>query len=95
MLRWDSSLFFVVLSLVASAVQEWVATLCGLRAKNLRAGIQKLLGLEYAEKLYESSDHKELSKGEKDPVLYRSRNNEHGVARGPSEGKPRQILCIM
>ena len=60
-------LFFVVLSLVASAVQEWVATLCGLRAKNLRAGIQKLLGSEYAEKLYDHPLIKNLAKEKKIP----------------------------
>ena len=45
-------LFFVVLSLVASAVQEWIATVCALRSKNLRAGIENLIGDEYAEKVY-------------------------------------------
>ena len=44
--------FFVVLSLVASAVQEWIATVCALRSKNLRAGIENLIGDEYAEKVY-------------------------------------------
>ena len=44
--------FFVVLSLVASSVQEWIATVCALRSKNLRAGIENLIGDEYAEKVY-------------------------------------------
>ena len=41
-----------VLSLVASVVKEWISTLLGLRAKNLRKGIQTLIGDDYATKLY-------------------------------------------
>ena len=60
-------LFFVVLSLVTSTVQEWIATLCGLRAKNLRAGLQKLLGPEYATRLYDHPLIKNLAKENKLP----------------------------
>ena len=41
-----------MLSLVASVVKEWISTLFGLRAKNLRKGIQTLIGDDYATKLY-------------------------------------------
>ena len=36
--------FYVVLSLFASAVQEWIASVCALRSKNLRQGIGNLVG---------------------------------------------------
>ena len=39
---------YVSLSLVASAVQEWIASLLGLRSKNLWAGVKNLVGDEYA-----------------------------------------------
>ena len=40
--------FYVVLSLVASAVQEWIASVCALRSKNLRSGVENLIGSDYA-----------------------------------------------
>ena len=45
--------FYVVLSLVASAMQEWIASLFALRSKNLWAGVQTLIGETYAKKVYE------------------------------------------
>ena len=45
-------LLYSVLSLVASVVKEWISTLFALRAKNLRKGIQTLIGDDYATKLY-------------------------------------------
>ena len=44
--------FYVILSLVASSVQEWIASLLSLRARNLRSGVNNLIGDEYAKKLY-------------------------------------------
>ena len=46
------ALLYVVLSLAASAVQEWIASLWSLRSKNLRDGIVRLFGPEQAEKVY-------------------------------------------
>ncbi len=37
-------LFYIVLSLVASSVQEWIASMYGPRSKNLNAGIRRLDG---------------------------------------------------
>ena len=45
-------LFYIVLSLVASSVQEWFASMFGLRSKNLRAGIERLIGDQYAKRVY-------------------------------------------
>ena len=59
--------FYVVLSLVASAVQEWIASLCALRSKNLRKGVQNLIGDAYAKKVYEHPLIKNLSKDKKLP----------------------------
>ena len=59
--------FYVVLSLVASAVQEWIASLCALRSKNLQKGVQNLIGDEYAQKVYEHPLVKNLSKDKKLP----------------------------
>ena len=44
--------FYVVLSLVASAVQEWIASLFALRSRNLWAGVQTLIGEDYAALVY-------------------------------------------
>lgn len=44
--------FYVVFSLVASAVQEWIASFFGLRSKNLKSGVERLVGSDYAEKIY-------------------------------------------
>ena len=60
-------LFYVVLSLVASAVQEWIASLCALRSKNLRSGVRNLIGDVYAKKVYEHPLVKNLSKDNKLP----------------------------
>ena len=55
-------LFYVVLSLVASTVQEWIASMVGLRSRNLLKGIQNLIGDDYAEKVYEHPLVKNLTK---------------------------------
>ncbi len=60
-------LFYVVLSLVASAVQEWIASLFGLRSKNLSAGINRLIGDQYAQKVYGHPLIKNLAKENKLP----------------------------
>ena len=59
--------FYVVLSLVASAVQEWIASLFALRSKNLWLGVQNLIGNIYAQKVYEHPLVKNLSKKNKLP----------------------------
>ena len=59
--------FYVVLSLVASAVLEWIASLCALRSKNLRSGVQNLVGTEYAREIYKHPLVKNLSKSNKLP----------------------------
>ena len=59
--------FYVVLSLVASAIQEWIASLFALRSKNLRKGVQNLIGNDYAKKVYEHPLINNLSKDKKLP----------------------------
>ena len=59
--------FYVVLSLVASAVQEWIASLLALRSKDLRSGVRNLIGDVYAQKVYEHPLVKNLSKENKLP----------------------------
>jgi len=43
---------YVILSLLCSAVQEWVASVAGLRSKNLAAGIENLVGNDLARAVY-------------------------------------------
>ena len=45
-------LLFSSLRLVASVVKEWVSSVFALRAKNLRKGIQTLIGEDHASRLY-------------------------------------------
>ncbi len=54
--------FYVILSLVASAVQEWIASLLALRSKNLQSGIRNMIGKEYADKVYAHPLIKNLAK---------------------------------
>ena len=46
-------LLYTVLRLFASVVKERISTFLGLRAKNLKRGIQTLIGADYAAKLYD------------------------------------------
>ena len=61
------ALLYSVLSLVASVVKEWVSTLLSLRAKNLRKGIQTLIGDDYAQRLYGHPLVSTLAKDKKKP----------------------------
>ena len=55
--------FYVTLSLVCSSIQEIIASLLGLRSRNLKKGIENLIGNEYAQAMY---DHP-LIKGMRKP----------------------------
>ncbi|MCY4372403.1 MAG: hypothetical protein OXC31_01440 [Spirochaetaceae bacterium] len=59
--------FYVTLSLVCSSIQEIIASLLGLRSRNLRKGIGNLIGSEYAEALYDHPLIKGLRKPRKLP----------------------------
>lgn len=59
--------FYVILSLVASAIQEWIASLCKLRSRNLRAGIKNLIGEKYAKEVYDHPLIKNSAKPNKLP----------------------------
>jgi hypothetical protein len=54
--------FYVTLSLVASAAQEWVASFFGLRSTNLEEGIKRLVGDKYAKAVYAHPLIKNLSR---------------------------------
>ena len=45
--------FYVTLSLLCSSIQEIIASVLGLRSRNLRRGIRNLVGNEYAQALYD------------------------------------------
>ena len=60
-------LCYLMLSLFASAVQEWIASLFALRSKNLRKGIGNLISKEYAERFYDHPLIKKLAKSGKLP----------------------------
>ena len=59
--------FYVTLSLVCSSIQEIIASLFGLRSRNLKKGIRNLIGSEYAEALYDHPLIKGLRKPKKLP----------------------------
>lgn len=44
--------FYVLLSLVCSSIQEIIASIFGLRSRNLEKGIKNLIGREYARSVY-------------------------------------------
>jgi len=43
---------YVVLSLLASTIQEWIASFFGLRSRNLYKGVERLLGSGMAQEVY-------------------------------------------
>ena len=59
--------FHVTLSLVCSSIQEIIASLLGLRSRNLKKGIRNLIGNEYAEAVYDHPLIKGLRKPKKLP----------------------------
>ena len=59
--------FYVTLSLVCSSIQEIIASLLGLRSRNLKKGIENLIGTEYAAALYDHPLIKGLRKPKKLP----------------------------
>ena len=63
--------FYVVLSLICSALQELVASVFGLRSRNLARGIQNLLGDDYAKDLYSHPLIKYLAKHGQKPSYVR------------------------
>ena len=63
--------FYVVLSLICSAVQELVASVLGLRSKNLARGIHNLLGDDYAKEVYRHPLIKHLAKHRQKPSYVR------------------------
>lgn len=63
--------FYVVLSLICSAILELVASMLGLRARNLARGIDNLLGGGYSKKLYGHPLIKHLAMHGKKPSYVR------------------------
>lgn len=63
--------FYVVLSLICSAVQELVASVFGLRSSNLHKGIHNLLGDEHADEIFNHPLIKHLAKHGKKPSYIR------------------------
>ncbi len=59
--------FYVTLSLVCSSIQEIIASLLGLRSRNLKKGVRNLIGSEYAEAMYDHPLIKGLRKPKKLP----------------------------
>ena len=60
---------YVVLSLLASSIQEWTASLLGLRSRNLYRGVRRLLGAGMAKDVYEHPMIRRLAKKDRQPVL--------------------------
>ena len=59
---------YVVLSLLASSVQEWIASVFGLRSRNLYQGIRRLVGEHYATEVYNHPMIRRLAKKDRWPV---------------------------
>ena len=72
---------YVVLSLLASSIQEWIASLFGLRARNLYQGVRRLLGDHYAKEVYEHPMVRRLAKKDRWPVQDQSHGKEPGRLR--------------
>lgn len=64
-------LLYLVLSLSASAVQEWLASVLSLRSANLRVGVERLFGRTYAQEVYRHPLVRRMAKPGKDPSYLR------------------------
>ncbi len=86
-------LFFLILSLVCSAVQEWFASAVGLRSRNLRKGIENLIGADIAKSLYSHGQFKSLYK--KTGWLGSLKKVWGGGGVGPSYVEPKRFANIL
>ena len=88
--------FYVVLSLVASAIQEWVASLFALRSKNLWAGVQTLIGNCHAKQVYEHPLIRNLAKEGKKPSYIAPQTLStvlvHIIAKETGNTSPAKVL---
>jgi len=85
--------FYVVLSLAASAIQEWIAAAVGLRSTNLNEGIKRLVGDDYAEAVYNHPMIKNLAKADDKPSYIDPKTLSTVVLDiiGREQGKPELI----
>ncbi len=86
-------LFFLILSLVCSAVQEWIASAVGLRSRNLRKGIENLIGADIAKSLYDHGQFKSLYK--QPGALGSLKKMGSGGGVGPSYVEPKRFANIL
>jgi hypothetical protein len=86
-------LFFLVLSLICSAVQEWIAGAVGLRSRNLRNGIDNLVGAEIAESFYNHGLLKSLYRQPGVLGIFKTIGGRRGV--GPSYIEPRLFADVL
>ncbi len=86
-------LFFLILSLVCSAVQEWIASAVGLRSRNLRKGIENLIGADIAKSLYDHGQFKSLYK--QPGILGSLKKVGNGGGVGPSYLEPKRFANIL
>ena len=70
---------YVVLSLLASSIQEWFASLFGLRSRNLYRGVRRLLGESAAKEVYGHPMIRRLAKMDRWPVLDEERAKGMGA----------------
>ncbi|MEQ8585524.1 MAG: hypothetical protein RLO01_08115 [Thalassobaculaceae bacterium] len=57
--------FYVILSLIVTSIQEWIASLLKLRAKTLRKGIARLVGDPLAQQVYQHTMIRNLAISDK------------------------------
>ena len=95
---------YVVLSLLASSVQEWMASLFGLRARNLYEGVRRLLGAQYAQEVYGHPMIRRLARKDRWPVQDQSATGIRGMVarrwcrlfpKAPSYIDPRTLRTVL
>jgi hypothetical protein len=86
-------LFFLVLSLLCSAIQEWIASAVGLRSRNLRTGIDHLLGADIAKAFYDHGLLKSLCRAPGALGVFRAMGGDRGA--GPSYIEPQLFADIL
>ena len=86
-------LFFLILSLICSAVQEWFASAVGLRSRILRKGIENLIGADIAKSLYNHGQFKSLYRETGWLGSLKKIGSRGGV--GPSYVEPKRFANIL
>lgn len=86
-------LMYLVLSLICTALQEWVAKIFELRSNNLETGLKSLMSDELARDFLQSPQLIGLKRGSQDDVA-RAHQVEERIRYQQYSGRPLHLLPV-